>query len=69
MNDMTNSTHFSEQPFDSTNALDVSGPTAKQELFLRRQGLWSEDLSQADASWLIGERLKELHGRRKSAAF
>ncbi len=44
--------------------MDVQGPTMRQELFLRRQGLWSENLSPADASWLIDQRLKELRDRR-----
>lgn len=47
---------------------DVQGPTFKQELFLHRQGLWSENLSLADAAWLVEERLKELHARRVETA-
>lgn len=43
--------------------LPVGGPTIKQELFLRRQKLWSEDLTRQDAGWLIQERLKELSAR------
>jgi len=38
---------------DATNALEVQGPTVRQELFLRRQGLWDGRLSPQQASIVI----------------
>ncbi|OAI48640.1 hypothetical protein AYO44_06670 [Planctomycetaceae bacterium SCGC AG-212-F19] len=67
----TNATVSSPEPLfaaapDQTGYLNVTGPTIRQELFLRRQKLWSPDLTQGEAGWLIGERLKELAARKKA---
>jgi hypothetical protein len=49
---------------DASRALDVTGPTFKQELFLRQQKRWRDDLTRQQASNLIDERLRELHERK-----
>jgi hypothetical protein len=46
----------------------VEGPTLKQELFLRRQNLWVDHLSQPEASRLIGEFLAQKKAKRLEAA-
>ena len=45
--------------------LDVVGPTARQELLLRRQHLWTEGLTQQQASELIDEFLTRKHAERQ----
>lgn len=49
-------------------ALDVTGPTARQELFLRRQQLWTEELSREQASRLIDDFLTRKHSERRMSS-
>lgn len=45
-------------------ALALEGPTVRQELLLRRQHLWTEGLTQQQASELIEEFLTRKHAER-----
>ena len=54
-----------DSAFDAAGALDVAGPTARQELFLRRQKLWSENLTQQQASEMIADFLARKHAERR----
>jgi hypothetical protein len=51
---------------DASGCLDVTGPTARQELLLRRQKLWTEKLTREQASQLIGDFLARKHAERSS---
>ena len=46
---------------DANGGLDVAGPTARQELLLRRQQLWTADLTREEASSIIGDFLARKH--------
>lgn len=46
-------------------ALNVTGPTARQELFLKRQHLWHDDLTREQASELIEGFLTKKHAERR----
>ena len=52
-------------PIDAVGALDVTGPTFKQELFLRRQKLWNNELTRKQASQIIGDFLAKKHAERQ----
>jgi hypothetical protein len=54
-----------ENQLDHATGLAFSSPTPRQELFLRRQHRWRNDLTQQAASELIGARLAELQARRR----
>jgi len=50
---------------DAADARDVTGPTARQELLLKRQHLWTKGLTQQQASELIEEFLTRKHAERR----
>jgi len=51
-------------PDNDYRGLEPGGPTHRQELFLRRQRLWDDDLTKDQATQLIGDFLTEKQQQR-----